>query len=62
VFALPGGGRARVCSKRDTYPDGSAFVGVGVQPDVEVIPTIRDVRDGVDRALERAVDVVLSAG
>ena len=32
-FELPGGGSAKVCSKRDTYPDGRDFVGYGVQPD-----------------------------
>ncbi|WP_175022853.1 S41 family peptidase [Rugamonas rivuli] len=29
-FALPGGGNARICVKRDVYPDGSLFVGKGV--------------------------------
>ncbi len=31
---LPGGGSARICCKRDTYPDGREFVGVGIIPDV----------------------------
>jgi len=26
-FDLPGGGAARVCTKRDTFPDGREFVG-----------------------------------
>lgn len=29
---LLGGGSARICIKRDTYPDGRNFVGVGVHP------------------------------
>lgn len=58
-FKLPGGGRANVCAKRDTYPDGSPFVGVGILPDVEVHPTVNDIRAGVDRALERAREIVL---
>ncbi len=55
VFELPGGGRARICTKRDTYPDGREFVGVGVRPDVVVEPTVEDVRAGRDVMLERAV-------
>ena len=53
-FTLPGGGAARVCSKRDRYPDGTEFVGVGVQPDVVVRPTVDDVRAGRDPVLDVA--------
>ncbi|MRW82556.1 hypothetical protein GJ698_00435 [Pseudoduganella sp. FT26W] len=52
---LPGGGKARICVKRDTYPDGTAFVGVGVLPDVEAHPTVASVRAGTDPVLERAL-------
>jgi len=55
MFGLPGGGMARVCVKRDTYPDGRAFVGKGIAPDIEVAPTVADVRSGRDAALERAL-------
>lgn len=51
---LPGGLQARVCAKRNTYPDGRDFVGVGVQPDVLVPLTTDDVRAGRDAVLERA--------
>jgi carboxyl-terminal processing protease len=54
-FGLPGGGSARVCVKRDTYPDGRAFVGTGIVPDIEVTPSVKDVRSGRDAALERAL-------
>ncbi|MBB1270508.1 S41 family peptidase [Shewanella sp. SR44-3] len=33
-FDLPGGGSFRICTKRDTYPDGREFVGYGIIPDV----------------------------
>lgn len=55
---LPGGGSARIVTKRDTYPDGREFVGVGVIPDIEVANTVEDVRNGTDRQLERALEVV----
>jgi C-terminal processing protease CtpA/Prc len=55
-FNLPGGGSARVCTKRDTYPDGKEFVGVGIQPHLAVQPTVKDFRAGRDTVLEAALD------
>lgn len=52
---LPGGGSARICSKRDTYPDGRAFVGVGVRPAQIVVPTFDDVVAGRDPVLDAAL-------
>ena len=56
-FDLPGGGGARISSKRDTYPDGTDFVAVavGVEPDMRVGPTVADILAGHDPALERAI-------
>lgn len=58
-FRLPGGGWARICVKRDSYPDGTDFVGTGVQPDLVAETTVADVRTGRDSVLERAVQTVL---
>lgn len=55
-IALPGGGGARICSKRNVLPDGREFVGVGIQPDVTVVTTFDDVRAGRDPVLEAAVE------
>lgn len=55
---LPGGGSARICTKRDTFPDGKPFVGVGVQPDRVVRPTVADFRLGRDTVLEAALVVL----
>lgn len=38
LIKLPAGGGARICTKRDSYPDGREFVGIGIQPDVVVNP------------------------
>jgi C-terminal processing protease CtpA/Prc len=57
---LPGGGHANICSKRDTYPDGRDFVGIGIAPDIVVEPTVEDVQRGRDPALERAVELLRS--
>ncbi|WP_018629411.1 S41 family peptidase [Niabella aurantiaca] len=54
VFDMPGGGSARVCTKKDTYPDGKEFVGYGIQPHIPVVPTVDDYLKGKDVVLDRA--------
>jgi C-terminal processing protease CtpA/Prc len=53
---LPGGGSARICTKRDEYPDGRQFVGYGIKPDLEVENTVEDVLRGRDVVLEKGVE------
>jgi C-terminal processing protease CtpA/Prc len=55
-FSLPGGGTAGVCTKQNLYPDGRQFVGVGVQPQILVRPTVADFRAGRDTVLDKALD------
>ena len=52
---LPGGGRARICTKRDTFPDGRDFVGTGIQPDVTAPITVEDLRAERDPAMAAAL-------
>jgi C-terminal processing protease CtpA/Prc len=59
MFDLPGGGSARICAKRVSYPDGRRFVGVGIAPDIDVAPTVSDIRAGRDPVLDRAVQSLL---
>lgn len=54
MFALPGGGRARVCTKHDSYADGTEFVGIGIEPDIAVELTLDDFRKHIDRTVEVA--------
>ena len=58
LFALPGGGRAFICTKDDTYWNGHVFEGVGIEPDVAVSPTVADIRAGRDAVLEKAVKLL----
>lgn len=55
MVALPGGGMARICTKADTYPDGRAWVGRGIQPTVKAAPTVADLQKGRDTVLEAAL-------
>ncbi len=58
TVSLPGGGVFRVCTKRDSYPDGKEFVGFGIDPDITVEPTQLDIYKGWDPALEKAIEVL----
>jgi len=45
----------RICTKRDTYPDGRDFVGVGIKPDIEIPRNVNDVLNGTDTELQVAL-------
>jgi carboxyl-terminal processing protease len=55
MLELPGGGGARIVTKRDTFPDGRDFVGIGIFPDVHVEPTVAGLRAGDDVQLAAAL-------
>ncbi|MDQ6477956.1 S41 family peptidase [Dyadobacter sp. LHD-138] len=55
MFSLPGGVMARVCTKRDMYPDGTEWNAKGIQPHVFVKPTISDFQAGKDTVLDAAL-------
>jgi len=55
-FGLPGGGSARICTKKDTYSDGREFVGYGIKPDIEIKPSLSDFLNKKDVVLEKAID------
>ena len=54
LIRLPGGGKARICTKRDSYPDGREFVGYGVMPDVRLKKTLNDILTDSDPVLDYA--------
>lgn len=56
-FRLPGGGSGRICTKKDTYPDGREFVGFGIKPKHIVKPGITDVLKHRDVVLEYALEL-----
>ncbi|QIP12937.1 hypothetical protein G8759_10035 [Spirosoma aureum] len=55
AFSLPGGVMARVCTKRDMYPDGTEWNAKGIQPTVLVRPRVADWQAGRDTVLEAAL-------
>ena len=53
-FSLPDGGKVQVPVADFHTPDGQRIEDAGVQPDIEVIPTLAEIRAGHDPVLERA--------
>jgi len=56
IFDLPNGGIGRVCTKKDTYPDGREFVGYGIKPDIEIKTTLTDYMENRDAVLKKAIE------
>lgn len=54
VVDLGNGMQVFVGAKREMFPDGSPFEGVGIKPDVEISPAVEDIRLGKDIVLETA--------
>ena len=47
----------RISTKREFFPDGSPFEGVGIRPNIEVAPTVADLAAGRDPVLAKALEV-----
>jgi C-terminal processing protease CtpA/Prc len=59
-FFAPGGIRINFTGHDVRWPDGAQLQRVGLEPDIEVDPTIAGIRDGRDEVLERAVVYLVS--
>lgn len=59
-FQLPGGGKARVCTRNDRAADGTVFEGVGLHPTIAVSPTIKSIQRNTDPGLQRAAAALLA--
>jgi C-terminal processing protease CtpA/Prc len=55
-FELPGKGRAQICTRRCTYPHGRKYVGVGIQPHIEIEPSLDFYINDKDIMLEKAIE------
>ncbi len=55
LISLPGGGQARICTRRSTFAYGTEFIGVGVFPDIWASQKISDFVEGKDVVLEVAL-------
>lgn len=49
---------ANICSMKEDMPDGTAFVGIGILPDIEAEETVEAFMAGKDNVLEKAVGLL----
>jgi len=49
-------------TKREFFPDGSEFEGVGIEPDIEVHTKASDLQTGMDSVLEKAHELISALG
>jgi hypothetical protein len=47
----------KLAVKREYFPDGTEFEGVGIKPDIEVHSTIDDFKNGRDPVLDKALEL-----
>jgi carboxyl-terminal processing protease len=57
LYDFHNGMTLKIAVKRQYFPDGSEFEGVGIKPDIEVRPTSEDLRNGKDPVLEKALEL-----
>lgn len=57
-FYLPGGILTSLTYLGVYYPDGGETQRVGIVPDIVVKPTVKDIRNGKDAALEKAIEII----
>lgn len=61
-YPLPDGGSVQVPVEDVEMLDGKRLEGRGVVPDIEVYPTIEQIRSGRDMALDQAVNQLRKFG
>jgi len=58
LIELPGAIRSYISGLGVFYPDGSPTQRIGILPDVQVLPTVTGVQNGVDEVLQAALALV----
>jgi C-terminal processing protease CtpA/Prc len=57
-ITLPGGLRTAISGIGVYYPDGTETQRIGIIPDIEVLPTIKGIKEGRDEVLEKAIEII----
>lgn len=58
-LALPGGLYTSISGLGVYYPNGQCTQRIGIIPDLEVRPSIKDIQNGIDRLLEKAIEEIV---
>lgn len=59
AIMLPGGLRTMISGIGVNYPNGGETQRIGIVPDIEVHPTIEGIRQGKDKLLEKAIEIIV---
>jgi len=58
TIILPGNIRTMISGIGVYYPDGTETQRVGIIPDIEMQPTIKGIKNGVDELLNKAIEII----
>lgn len=55
---IPGGGLARICTRRYTYSNDKEFINIGIQPHIYLDLSQEDLINGCDSVLNKGLEVI----
>ena len=58
LINLPGGGNAKICTRRYTYPNDKEFINIGIKPHIYSELTQDDLIAGFDSVLSKGLEVL----
>ena len=58
LICLPGNLQTWISGSGIYTPDGAETQRVGIIPDIEIMPTIKGVREGRDELIEKAIEII----
>ena len=59
AFTLPGGLTTIMSGLGVLYPNGDETQRIGIVPDIEIYPTIKGIKEGKDKLLEKAFEIIV---
>ncbi|MCL2404994.1 MAG: S41 family peptidase [Defluviitaleaceae bacterium] len=58
LVELESGGSFRICTRNCTYPDGTKFIDIGVQPHIKCKLSLDDYKNGVDSVMDTGLSEI----
>jgi carboxyl-terminal processing protease len=58
ILPLGDGMTVSIGAKREYFPDGRPFEGIGIAPDIQVETSLQDLRAGKDPELQAAIQAI----
>ncbi len=58
ILSLPGGGMARICTRRYTFPNDKEFINIGIEPHIYADISQKDMTEGRDSVLDQGIEIL----